>query len=239
MIFDSWLVNTPICHRGFHSDTVPENSIASFAEAIKRGYAIEIDVRATKDGKVVVFHDDKLSRMTGIDGYISNSEYDAIKGLRLKKSAERIPTLRETLDFVNGKVPLLIEIKNNNKVSFERDVWEELKNYRGEFAIQSFNPYSLEWFKNNAPQVKRGQLSSYFKTEDLAPYKKYLLKRLKLNKISDPNFISYDVRYMPNKYVKKYAKKLPILVWWISSQEQADEVRQFADNIVFEGFEPK
>lgn len=239
MIFDSWLVNTPIAHRGFHTDTAPENSIASFDEAIKRGYAIEIDVRATKDGVVVVFHDEKLSRMTGIDGYLSNCEYSAIKNLHLAKSKQTIPTLKETLAFVKGRVPLLIEIKNSHKVSFEKDVWKELKNYKGEYAIQSFNPYSLEWFKINAPQVKRGQLSSFFEGESSLSYvKKYLLKRLRLNKVSEPNFIAYDIRNMPNKYVKKAAKKMPVLVWWVTSKEQATLAREFADNIIFENFEP-
>ena len=239
MIFDSWIVNTPIAHRGLHSEGIPENSMAAFSEAIKYGYAIELDVRSTKDGTIVVFHDDKLSRLTGIDGYVSNSEYSSIKHLRLQKTNERIPTFKEVLKLVNGQVPLLIEVKNANKVSFERDVWEELKDYRGEYAIQSFNPFTLEWFKNNAPQVKRGQLSSFFKGEDLSFYKKFLLKRLKLNKISEPNFISYDNRYMPNNYVRKYQKKLPILVWWIKDEEQEKLARTYADNIIFEGYKPK
>lgn len=239
MIFDSWIVNTPICHRGFHNaDSIPENSLASFEEAAKRGYAIELDVRATKDDQIVVFHDDKLSRMTGIDGYVSNCEYSAIKNLRLQKTKEHIPTLEETLKLINGRVPILIEIKNNNKVSFEKDVLALLKNYKGEYAIQSFNPFSLEWFKKNAPQIKRGQLSSFFKGEDMPHYKKAILRKMKLNKISEPNFISYDVRNMPNKYCKKYSKKLPILVWWIGSKEQANLAKSYADNIIFEGFEP-
>lgn len=238
-IFETWIVKQPIAHRGLHNEEFPELSLGSFKNAIDKGFAIEIDVRNLKDGTVVVFHDDKLGRMTGADGYISQMTYDEIKDLRLGKSNEHIPTLEETLKYVDGRTPILIEIKNMNKVGFEKDVWKVLSKYKGEYAIQSFNPYSLEWFKLNAPFVKRGQLASFFKNEDLNFFKKYALKRMLLNKkISEPNFISYQTDNLPNRWVKKQSN-LPILAWVVRDDEEQDRVKHYADNIIFENYTPK
>lgn len=135
---------------------------------------------------------------------------------------------------------MLIEIKNENKVGFEKEVWELLKNYDGEYAVQSFNPFSLKWFKDNASNVLRGQLSSYFNHDDLLWYKKFILKRMWLNRlVSKPDFISYNEHDCPNKYVNKYKGKKPILVWCIKDRNRQEEISHFADNIIFEGYKPK
>ena len=237
-IFDSWLVKTPIAHRGLHNDDIPENSLASFENAIKHNYAIEIDLRMTSDGHVVVFHDDNLGRVTGSSGYVNKTKLEDIKKLRLSKSNEKIPTLEETLELVAGRTPLLIEIKNMNKIGeMEKAVWSVLAKYRGEYCIQSFNPYTLEWFKEHAPQVKRGQLSCFFKKADIGAVRRYALKRLWLNKISEPNFIAYNIDDLPNKYVRKY-RDLPLLAWCVRTLEQKEKAIKYADNIIFENIDP-
>ena len=151
-----------------------------------------------------------------------------------------IPTFKEVLDLVDGQVPILIEVKNTGKVGeLESALLKILKDYTGEYAIQSFNPYVLEWFKKNAPQIARGQLAGYFKGEKLSFIKKFALKRMLLNKkISCPDFISYDARNVPNRFVNKY-KNLPLLVWCVRSQDEYLKKVKYCDNIIFENFEPK
>lgn len=233
----NFLINSYIAHRGFHNKENPENTIGAFNRAIEHGYAIELDVQLLKDGTVVVVHDNTLNRLCGIDKYLCNCTYDEIKDLKIMNSNYSIPTLKEVLNFVNGRTPLLIEIKNTLKVGeLESKTYDILKNYDGEYAIQSFNPFSLEWFKKNAPNILRGQLSSFFKGENLSWLKKSLLKRLKLNKISSPHFISYNAEDLPNKYVNKI--KLPVLAWTIRSQEDYMKAIKHCDNIIFENFEP-
>lgn len=234
-IQNSWLVERPIAHRGLHNnDTVPENSLKAFSLCIDKNIPIELDVRVTKDNQIVVFHDDKLSRMTEIDGYVNNLNYADIINAKLLKTNETIPLFSDVLKLVDGKVPILIEIKNINGVSFEKELWELLKNYKGEYAIQSFNPLILEWFKLNAPQVKRGQLSSFFKGEKgISFVKKFVLKRLKLAKRSEPNFISYKLEDLPNKYVKKF-KDIPVLCWTVKSNEDVEKAKKVADNYIFQ-----
>ena len=146
-LFKSWLVETPIAHRGYWGKNAPENSLSAFSKAIEKGYAIELDVQLLADNTVVVFHDESLARMTGNDGYLKYLNKEDLKALTLKGSKEKIPTLKEVLALVDGKVPLLIEIKNKHKVgNLEQAVLEELKSYNGEFAVQSFNPYSLSYW---------------------------------------------------------------------------------------------
>ncbi len=235
---DHWLLSRPIAHRGLHNDEIPENSLAAFGRAIEAGYPIETDVRLIDDGTVVVFHDDRLSRMTGRDGYCSNLTKADLAELRLGKSDETIPTFEDFLRFVNGRTPVLIEIKNENKVgALENKVLQMLRAYGGEYAVQSFNPYSMGYFRQNEPGIVRGQLSCVFDKKDLGFVRRTLLSRLKLNSVSCPDFISYGHWCLPNKYVSRTG--LPVLAWTVRSQSDADKVALTSDNIIFEGFVPE
>lgn len=233
----SWLFSRPIAHRGLHGIDAPENSLAAFGKAIEAGFPIEIDVRPIDDGTVVVFHDDKLTRMTDLDGYVCNMTKSDLEKVRLRNSDEHIPTFKEVLEFVDGRTPLLIEIKNDSTVGqLERDTLELLSSYKGEYAVQSFNPYSMEFFKKNAPQIPRGQLSCFFDKKDLGFFKRFVLKRLKMNKVSSPDFISYNHANLPNKYVTK--TKLPTLAWTVCSNAEMEKCLPYCDNIIFENFIP-
>ena len=238
-LFNSWLIEQPIAHRGLHDSKVPENSLTAFAKAIEAGYPIELDVQLIADGTIVGFHDASLSRLTDNDGYVKFLNKEDLKYLSLAGSNEKIPTFEEVLNFVDGKVPLLIEIKNEGKVGeLEKGVLELLADYKGEFAIQSFNPYVLEYFYKHAPEIPRGQLSSYFRDVKLSFFKKYALKRMMLNKrVSHPDFLSYEAKRLPNRFTRKY-KDLPLLAWTVRSQSEYLKVVKHCDNVIFEDFEP-
>lgn len=242
-IFESFIVNKYIAHRGLHNDIFPENSLGAFKNAIDNGYAIELDVHLLSDGTVAVFHDTKLARMTGKDGYIKNLKLDDLKEHKLLGTEYCIPTLKEVLDFVDGRTGIMIEIKNKTgRVGqLEKEVCKLIKNYKGDVAVISFNPISLEWFSKYSPNVLRGQLSYFYNDEDakkISFIKRFILKRMLFNSRSKPDFISYSISDLPNRYVKKY-KDLPLLGWVVRSQEQYMETAGFVDNIVFEGFNPK
>ncbi len=235
----SALFTRPIAHRGLHDASTPENSLAAFQKAIDAGYPIELDVQPIDDGTIVVFHDNRVSRMVDRDGYVSNLTREDLEQIRLKNSDEKIPTFKEVLELIDGKVPLLVEIKNEGKVgALERDTLEMLLNYKGEYAVQSFNPYSLEYFKINAPQILRGQLASFFESDkNISFIKRFVLKRLKMNKVSKPDFISYKFQNLPNKYVAK--TKLPVLAWTITNNADLEKSLPHCDNIIFEGLRPE
>ena len=242
-IFESFIVQQYIAHRGFHNETLPENSLGAFQNAIDNNYAIELDVQLLKDDTVAVFHDTKLARMTNKDGYIQNLTKEDLVKHKLLDTDYSIPTLEDVLKLVDGKVGILIEIKNETtKVGkLEKAVCKLIRNYNGPVAIQSMNPLSLEWFSKYAPKILRGQLSYFYNDEnakELSWAKRFVLKRMMLNKRSKPDFISYSVLNLPNRFIKKY-KNLPLIGWTVKSQEQYRQVAKHVDNIIFEGFDPK
>ncbi len=242
-LFNSWLVHNYVAHRGLHDDKNPENSLGAFKKAVEKGYTIEFDLHPLADGTPVVFHDDTLKRMTNEDGYIKNiKDVKALKKLKLNGGDETIPTLEEALNLIAGKTPIIIEFKDFNSspdTTFLKRVYEMLKTYNGDYAIMSFNPFILKWFKQNAPEVIRGQLASFFNDLDMGRIKKFALKRMLLNKhISEPQFIAYKWDEVPNRFVKKF-KNLPLLVWAVPSQQAYMKVVSHCDNIIFENFEPR
>lgn len=238
-IFNSWLTTCPIAHRGLFDKTHPENSLSAFDEAIKAGYPIAIDVRLLSDGTIVVFGDECLSRMTNNDGYLKFLKKSDLEILRLNGTKDKVPTLEEVLNFVEGRVPLLIEIKNDSKVgTLEKGVIDLLKDYKGKFAIASKNPYVLEYFYNYAPDILRGQISGFYKEEKMPFLKKSALKKMKFNdKVSHPNFICYEGEHLPNRFVSKY-KTLPLIAYTLKNQSDYLKVVKFCDNVIFENFEP-
>lgn len=239
-IFKSWLVETPIAHRGLHNNEFPENSIGAFKNAIKSGYAIELDVQIISDDTVVVFHDESLSRMTGNDGYVKFLTKQDLPMLKLNGSKESIPTLSEALEAIGGEMPVIIEIKNNAKVGkLEQKVIDILNEYKGEVAVASFNPLSLSYFKQHAPNILRGQLAGYLKNIKMDFVTRWGLKRMVLaKKTAGADFIMYEAKTLPNRFVKKF-KKLPLLAWTVKSQEEYLRVVKYCDNVIFEGFDPK
>lgn len=231
-----WLFKRPIAHRGLHNDVLPENSMPAFKAAIEKNYNIEIDVHLSKDGKIVIFHDSTLKRVCQIneDLKIENLTYDEILKFRLKGTENHIPLFDELLEIAEGKTGLLIELKNVNPFSYalEAAVIKRLKNYKGEFALQSFNPTSMAYCRRHSNFIV-GQLSTY----ELKAFP--TMGRLHVARISKPHFIAYDIRQAENKFVQKWHKRLPLLVWTVNSAEALQKAKDIkADNIIFENIEP-
>lgn len=239
----SWIKETPIAHRGLHTKDIPENSLSAFENALKNNYAIELDVQFTKDKEVVVFHDENLKRITNDTRNIEDVNYDELKNLRLGNTNEIIPTLEEVLELVDSKVAILIEIKDcKDYIELSEKTYEILKGYEGNYAIQSFNPFILEWYKNNASEVVRGQLSGTFTegSESLNSFEKFALKNMLLNFKSKPNYIGYDLEGIPKSKLESLRKKgAPIIVWTVKNKEDMEKAYKYSDNITFENFLPK
>ena len=239
----SWIKETPIAHRGVHTKDIPENSLSAFENALKNNYAIELDVQFTKDKEVVVFHDENLKRMTNDTRNIEDVNYDELKNLRLDNTNEIIPTLEEVLELVDSKVAILIEIKDcKDYIELSEKTYEILKGYEGNYAIQSFNPFILEWYKNNASEVVRGQLSGTFTegSESLNSFEKFALKNMLLNFKSKPNYIGYELEGIPKSKLESLRKKgVPIIVWTVKNKEDMEKAYKYSDNITFENFLPK
>jgi glycerophosphoryl diester phosphodiesterase len=240
----TWLKKDLIAHRGLHTNdkSVPENSLLAYKKALERGYAIELDVNILKDHTIVCFHDKDLKRLTGDRRALKDVTYDDIKDLRLLGTDERIPRLSEVLGLVQGKVNLLIEIKpfGNIRKLIERLV-QMLSDYKGHYAIFSFHPFVPYYLKRHYPMIVRGQITEYFKTnKKMTRIYKYLMKSLFFNRFSKPDFISYGMSDLPNKYATKaHQQGLTVISYAARTQRQLDFVKIHYDNVVFEFFEPE
>lgn len=232
---DFWLFTRPIAHRGLWGGEVIENSLTAYQAAMDKNYPIEIDLYLSSDGEIVCFHDENLYRMTGKNVKIYDRTLAKLKALSLKGTTEKIPTLREVLDLVCGKVPLLIEIKDQpNDLIVDKTV-EILKAYNGEFAVQSFNPFYIKKVKRLAPAFICGILGTNEK--ERGNITNFVLKRLCFNFIIKPEFISYNKKGL--KYVKRKSKKTPVIAWTILNEKERLSLPPFVKNIIFENFIPK
>ncbi len=238
-IFESWLVNTYICKNGLTSEAYPENTLGSFAEAVKNNYATMITVQMISDETIICFSDMNLARLTKQNGYTVNLTKTNLPDMKIAGTDYCIPTLEEALKVVNGKVPVLINILNENGITkLGPAIMKILSKYKGEFAVMSNNPLTVQWFRDNAPNVTRGIKSCHFKAKNLGAFRTSKLKKLKYNKICDPHFIAYNAPHLPNRYVKKY-KELPLLAWGVTTMERYMQLAPHCDNIIFSGFAPK
>ena len=182
-------------HRGLHAAGVPENSLPAFEAACRAGYGIELDVQMTADGALVVFHDDDLLRVCGEAGIVQALTLAQLKTRRLAGGEERIPTLDEVLALVDGRAPLLVEIKNSRRIgALTRAVAARLDAYAGPYVLESFTPLALHILRRERPQAPRGQLVAAFSSGGVALPLRLLLSNLLLNCLSRPDFIAFDLK---------------------------------------------
>jgi len=241
-----WLRSLPVAHRGLHDAEagIPENSLGAFAAAARAGYALELDIQVSADGVPMVFHDDTLNRMTGQTGRVDARPAAELAEMYLGATTEKIPSLADVLALIAGRVPILVEVKAaRGKVGpLEAATAAVLQPYRGRYAVQSFNPFSMGWFRRHAPLSLRGQISMDYRMDDeepLKPYQKWLLTHLLFNRISRPHFIAYDVRALPSRATSRARKQgLPLLTWTVRTPADRKRAGDYADNIIFEGFRP-
>lgn len=237
-----WLFDRPIAHRGLHDAEFPENSIPAYQRAIENNFNIEIDVHVTKDGHVVVFHDDNLKRVCGVDKLIKDCTLDELKAYRLAGTEYTIPTFDEFLSLVDSKVGILCEIKGINPFdnSIVKATIAKLKDYKGNIALQSFNFGAVLYAKRHC-DLPVGELCTWASMDAKKArwHGTAFMGKLWICKVTKPNFIAYDVRaldksYPDNKYLRKWGKKVPVLLWTVNNEERIAIAQDFANNIIFE-----
>lgn len=233
--------HTMFAHRGYHclEKGIPENSMAAFRAALNRGYGIEIDLHLTKDGRLVVFHDDTLERMCGRPDIIERLTYKELKTCRLCGTSETIPTFEDVLSLVEGRVPLLIELKiPDSSLQICEKAYQRLRQYSGPCLIQSFNTLGIRWFRLHAPQILRGQLSSNLTRDPLkeAWLLRFMVKHLLANFLGRPDFISYNLNDLPiiNVWILKHIFNIPVAVWTLNTPDMLYRGKQYFDMQIFE-----
>ena len=233
-----------IAHRGLHNKpTIPENSMAAFSRAVEKGYGIELDLHLLKDGNIAVFHDNTLDRTTGVSGNVKELTAEELKNYKLEESSETIPLFTDVLKLVDGKVPLIIELKiEQNTDALCKAAMEALKDYKGAYCIESFDPRPLIWIKKNRPDVARGQLSQNFikSKSKLAFPTGLLLTTLFMNIATRPDFIAFkfaDRKLIFNQICLKLWRLQPVC-WTIKNIEDHNTAKGEGYISIFEQFEP-
>lgn len=219
-------------HRGLHGRGVPENSRAAVLAAVADGWGVEIDVRASRDGRAVVFHDPTLERMTGARGAVAERSAAELARTKLLRSVETVPMLGEALALVAGRVPLLLELK-----AFDRNVGAlcvavrtALARYPGPVGVMSFNPEVPRWFATHAPTATRGLVL----TESRRGWRGTLERWLSVRR-ARPHFLAYDVRHLPSPLPARLrARGLPVFAWTVRTEAERETARLHADAPIFE-----
>ena len=228
-------------HRGLHSrdKAVPENSLTAFRLAAEAGYGAELDVQLSKDGQVVVFHDDTLDRVCGVHGRVDEFTFEELQQMRLCGTAERIPLFSQVLDVIRGRGPLIVELKTGRR---NRELCEKtyalLESYRGEVCVESFNPLIVAWFRFHGKDLVRGQLAApteEYTKDGRGMAQAFLLSRCLLNFLARPQFIAYKIG--PRPLPVRLSEILGAMrVGW-TSHEPRNEKRR--DAVIFEFYKPK
>ena len=227
-------------HRGLHVEdkSVPENSLEAFRLAASAGYGVELDVQLSKDGRVVVFHDDTLDRVCGVHARVDEKSFDELRLLRLCGTEQRIPLLTEALAVINGRGPLIVELKNGRR---NRELCEKtyaiLSDYEGQVCIESFNPMIVRWFKKHARDLVRGQLATTVKDygDTVKKPTAWLLSHCLMNFLSRPQFIAYRIGFRPLSV--RLSEALGAMRFgWTARNERAERHR---DAVIFEFYRPQ
>ena len=240
---EAWdhLFHPPIAHRGLWSpDGPPENSLAAFQAACAAGYGIELDVQLSADGEAVVFHDDKLERMTGARGRIRDHSAADLAEMRLAGSEEKVPTLLETLALVGHRAMVHIELKTppGEVGPLERRVHEVIADHNGPLCVIGFNPYSHAWFATHYPGVLRGLDShSYAKAPNMSEAQRKAYARLEHVEIARPHFLALGIDMLPSERAARLrGQGMPVVAWTVRQPAQWEAIKDGCDNLIFEGF---
>jgi glycerophosphoryl diester phosphodiesterase len=245
-----WLTARPIAHRGLHDAAagIVENTLSAVEAAAARNFAVEIDVQLSRDGEAMVIHDGNLFRLTGHEAIVDDLTVEQLQSLPLRGSADHIPTLWEVLQTIDDRVPILVEIKNDDPVRpddhLTQRTLEVIGAYRGRAAIMSFDPGVLMSAKRLAPKLPRGIVAD--DTRDLAHYGG-LSERERRNRRhilhgfeTLPDFVAYHVKDLPapGPAIARVVFDRPLLTWTVRTGQDRRRASTHADQIIFEGFDP-
>jgi glycerophosphoryl diester phosphodiesterase len=236
----------PMAHRGLHvrETGVIENTAGAFAAAIAKGYGIECDLQAARYFEPVVFHDQRLERLTEGRGLVKNVNASELRRLAMHGTSDRILKLTELLELVGGRVPLLIEIKSDwqDGHAFEHVIAARLRDYKGPYGLMSFDPRRVVPFGNLLPGVPRGIVAGGIREDSHMPawIKRWQASDLWQNDLVTPDFVAYFVGGLAAaaKALEARPKGMPLFTWTVRTDADRFMARRYADAMIFEGFEP-
>ena len=232
-------------HRGLHKEGIPENSMAAFRAALEKGYGVELDIHLMKDGNLAVIHDSSLLRTAGVDVRIEDLTAGELENYRLQGTDEKIPLFREVMALFEGKAPMIVELKaaGNNHGALAEAACEILKDYRGVYCMESFDPRCVRWLKKNRPEIIRGQLTENFvaNSDKLPLPVRFVMTHNLLNFATVPDFVAYkfaDRKDSATTALCRRVWEIQGVTWTLKTREEYDAAVAEGWLPIFEGFEP-
>jgi glycerophosphoryl diester phosphodiesterase len=241
-----WLIERPVAHRGLHGDGLIENTLGAARAAVEGNFAIEVDLQLTADNEVVVFHDEKLDRLTTATGSLADRTLAELKRISIHGTNERIPVLQELLDLVRGRTPLVLELKSdwNGDERLTARVAELLGGYAGPVACMSFDPQIVMALQKHAPGLPRGIVAErYYDDPEWSPLtsaQRFRLGNLLHIPRTKPHFVAYYVRDLPAvaPLIARHILGMKLLTWTVRTDAQRRKANRWANQMIFEGFRP-
>ncbi|WP_185969713.1 glycerophosphodiester phosphodiesterase [Rhizobium straminoryzae] len=233
----SWIKDLPVAHRGYHdmNHAVWENTLSAFSRAVEAGFAIECDLQLASDSEPVVFHDDVLDRLCGISGKVRERTSAELGLLTVGGTADRVPKLRQLLDLVKGKVPLVIELKGQSAAEdegFAETVLEQLDGYQGKVALMSFDHHLLKDLKRAGSPYPVGLTAMGDTPEEFFRHDEAMQLGI--------DFISYHWAHLPNSFIDAQKRRgIPVITWTVRDEKARAHTYTHADQMTFEGFDPR
>lgn len=234
----SWIKDLPVAHRGYHdmNQQIWENTLSAFERAAEAGFAIECDVQLAADSVPVIFHDHDLERLCGIKGDVRERTSAELGMLAVGGTKDKIPTLKQMLNLVAGRVPLVIEIKGRvgegEDDGFAEAVLEVLEGYRGKVALMSFNHHILRDLKRAGSPYPLGLTAEGSKPEEFFAHDAAMQLSL--------DFISYRYSHLPNTFITAQRQAgIPVITWTVRDVNGREHTYKYADQMTFEGFDPR
>ncbi|WP_165137164.1 glycerophosphodiester phosphodiesterase [Rhizobium rhizoryzae] len=232
-----WIKEIPVAHRGYHDQNkkVWENTLSAFSRAVEAGFAIECDIQLSSDSVPMVFHDHTLERLCGIAGDVREKSAAELGLLSVGGTGDKVPRLRQMLDLVKGKVPLVIELKGRTEEDddgFAEAVLEVLEGYQGKVALMSFDHHLLFALKKAGSPFPVGLTAEGNDPDKFFEHDEAMQAGL--------DFISYHWAHLPNSFVEaQRSRGIPVITWTVRDENARSHTYTHADQMTFEGFDPR
>jgi glycerophosphoryl diester phosphodiesterase len=243
-----WLTARPVAHRGLHDRArgIIENMPGAAQAAVKGGFAIECDIQLTADGEAMVHHDDALGRLTEGAGALLGMTAAELKAVKFKDTSERMMSLADLCALVQGRVPLVIEVKSHfdGDRKLVKRMAEVLATYSGPAVGMSFDPDQVMALRELIPERPRGIIAerAYEQTDwpEASPAQRRGMLHLRHAFRTRPHFVAYWVDDLPAPapWIARHIFGLPLLTWTVRTPAQRERAARCADQMIFEGFLP-
>jgi glycerophosphoryl diester phosphodiesterase len=243
-----WLTARPIAHRGLHDAAhgLIENTAGAVRAAIAAGYGVEVDVQLSGDGEAIVYHDDRLGRLTEGDSRLDRLSAAELKRVPFRDNDERIMTLGDLCDLVASRVPIVIEVKSrfDGNARLAERVAQVLSAYNGPAAPMSFDPWQVKTLRQRVRHLPCGIIAAKYQRhpywDQMPAWMRFGMGYLLTGTIGHPQFIAYAAANLP-ALAPSFARRvigLPLLAWTVRNEAEWKRATLSADQIIFEGFRP-